>query len=52
MRGMDGKVALCTGAGLEGGLGHGILERLGKAGCRLIVSDLEAVMTHNGARVT
>ena len=49
MRGMDGKVALCTGAGLEGGLGHGILERLGKAGCRLIVSDLEAVMTHSGA---
>lgn len=50
MNGMDGKVALCTGAGLEGGLGHGILERLGKAGCRLIVSDLKAVMTHDGAR--
>ncbi len=25
MKGLEGKVALCSGAGREGGLGHGIL---------------------------
>jgi NAD(P)-dependent dehydrogenase (short-subunit alcohol dehydrogenase family) len=45
MRGLEDKVVLCTGAGREGGLGHGILDRLGAAGCRLVVSDLESIMT-------
>ncbi len=49
MKGLKGKVALCTGAGREGGLGHGILKRLGEAGCRLVVSDLDSVMTDGGA---
>ena len=49
MKGLDGKVALCTGAGRSGGLGHGILKRLGEAGCHLIVSDLDVVMTGEGA---
>ena len=44
MRGLEGKVALCTGAGRAGGLGHGILQRLGQAGCRLVVSDLDSVL--------
>lgn len=48
MRGLEGKVALCTGAGREGGLGHGILKRLGEAGCHLVVSDLDTVMTNEG----
>ena len=52
MRGLEGKVALCTGAGREGGLGHGILTRLGLAGCRLVVTDLESVMTPDNAVVT
>ena len=52
MRGLEGKVALCTGAGREGGLGHGILTRLGSAGCRLVVTDLESVMTPDNAVVT
>ena len=51
MRGLEGKVALCTGAGREGGLGHGILTRLGLAGCRLIVTD-ESLMTPDNALVT
>lgn len=50
MRGLEGKVALCTGAGLEGGLGHGILQRLGEAGCLLAVSDLDTVMTEGNTR--
>ena len=37
-------MALCTGAGRAGGLGHGILRRLGQAGCRLVVSDLDSVL--------
>lgn len=45
MKGLEGKVALCSGAGREGGLGHGILQRLGEAGCLLVVSDLETIMT-------
>jgi NAD(P)-dependent dehydrogenase (short-subunit alcohol dehydrogenase family) len=45
MKGLEGKVALCSGSGREGGLGHGILQRLGEAGCLLVVSDVEAVMT-------
>ena len=48
MKGLSGKVALCTGAGLVGGLGHGILTRLGEAGCKLAVSDLDSVMTDGG----
>ena len=49
MKGLEGKVALCTGAGRAGGLGHGILGRLGAAGCRLVVSDLAPVMTEQGS---
>lgn len=52
MRGLEGKVALCTGAGRDGGLGHGILARLGLAGCRLVVTDLEAVLENDNAVVT
>lgn len=48
MKGLNGKVALCTGAGREGGLGHGILKRLGEAGCQLVVSDLDSIMTGRG----
>ena len=44
MKGLLGKVAVCTGAGRAGGLGHGILLRLGEAGCRLVVSDLPGVL--------
>ena len=44
MRGLAGKVALCTGSGRPGGLGHGILTRLGDAGCRLVVTDLASVL--------
>ena len=50
MKGLHGKVALCTGSGLEGGLGHGILKRLGEAGCQLVVSDLDTIMTNGGTR--
>ena len=49
MKGLSGKVALCTGSGRPGGLGHGILARLGAAGCRLVVSDLDAVLTAEGS---
>ena len=44
MKGLSGKVALCTGSGRPGGLGHGILARLGDAGCRLVVTDLASVL--------
>jgi meso-butanediol dehydrogenase/(S,S)-butanediol dehydrogenase/diacetyl reductase len=50
MKGLHGKVALCTGSGLEGGLGHGILKRLGEAGCQLVVTDLDTIMTNGGTR--
>jgi meso-butanediol dehydrogenase/(S,S)-butanediol dehydrogenase/diacetyl reductase len=40
MYGLDGKVALCTGAGRRDGLGAGILRRLAAEGCRVVVTDL------------
>jgi meso-butanediol dehydrogenase/(S,S)-butanediol dehydrogenase/diacetyl reductase len=50
MNGLLGKVALCTGSGRAGGLGFGILDRLGQEGCRLVVTDLgNALMTDDGS---
>jgi NAD(P)-dependent dehydrogenase (short-subunit alcohol dehydrogenase family) len=40
MRGLNGKVAVCTGAGRTDGLGAGILHRLAAEGCKVVVSDL------------
>jgi meso-butanediol dehydrogenase/(S,S)-butanediol dehydrogenase/diacetyl reductase len=37
---LDGKVALCTGAGRRDGLGAAILRRLAAEGCRVVVTDL------------
>ena len=44
MNGLAGKVALCTGSGRAGGLGFGILDRLGQEGCKLVVTDLPNVL--------
>ncbi len=49
MKSLAGKVALCTGSGRLGGLGHGMLRRLGDAGCRLVVSDLASVLNEGEA---
>ncbi len=40
MKGLAGKVAICTGSGRREGLGEGILKRLGAEGCRVVVTDL------------
>jgi meso-butanediol dehydrogenase/(S,S)-butanediol dehydrogenase/diacetyl reductase len=40
MRGLEGKVAVCTGSGRREGLGEGILKRLAAEGCRVVVTDL------------
>jgi NAD(P)-dependent dehydrogenase (short-subunit alcohol dehydrogenase family) len=40
MNGLDGKVAICTGSGRHHGLGQGILKRLAREGCRVVVSDI------------
>jgi len=40
MRRLEGKVALCTGAGRHQGLGEAILQRLAAEGCRVVVTDL------------
>ncbi len=40
MRGLAGKVAVCTGSGRRQGLGEGILQRLAAEGCRVVVTDL------------
>lgn len=40
MRGLAGKVVICTGSGRPGGLGEGILRRFAEEGCRLVVTDL------------
>jgi meso-butanediol dehydrogenase/(S,S)-butanediol dehydrogenase/diacetyl reductase len=37
---LDGKVALCTGAGRRDGLGAAILTRLAAEGCRVVVTDI------------
>jgi meso-butanediol dehydrogenase/(S,S)-butanediol dehydrogenase/diacetyl reductase len=40
MRGLKGKVAVCTGSGRLNGLGAAILRRLAAEGCAVVVSDL------------
>jgi meso-butanediol dehydrogenase/(S,S)-butanediol dehydrogenase/diacetyl reductase len=39
-RPLEGKVALCTGAGRRGGLGEAILHHLAAAGCKVAVTDV------------
>ena len=46
MTGLDGKVAICTGSGRHKGLGQGILHRLAKEGCRVVVSDIGESKQH------
>ena len=36
---LEGKVALCTGAGRRGGLGEAIVKTLAAEGCKVVVSD-------------
>jgi NAD(P)-dependent dehydrogenase (short-subunit alcohol dehydrogenase family) len=40
MKRLQGKVAICTGAGRRNGLGFAILERLAQEGCHVVVSDI------------
>lgn len=40
MNGLEGKVAVCTGAGRRDGLGEGILKRLAAEGCKVAVTDI------------
>lgn len=40
MSALDGKVAICTGSGRQGGLGLGILKRLAEDGAKVVVTDL------------
>ena len=40
MKGLKGKVAICTGSGRKKGLGAEILRRLAREGCKLVVTDL------------
>lgn len=40
MYGLDGKVAIVTGAGRSGGLGEGMALRLSAEGCRVVIADL------------
>ncbi|MEQ8263726.1 SDR family NAD(P)-dependent oxidoreductase [Pseudohaliea sp.] len=40
MKGLAGKVVVCTGSGRSGGLGEGILQRFAEERCRLVVTDL------------
>jgi meso-butanediol dehydrogenase/(S,S)-butanediol dehydrogenase/diacetyl reductase len=47
MNGLAGKVALCTGSGRAGGLGFGILDRLGQEGCKLVVTDLAPALAES-----
>lgn len=42
MKGLAGKVAICTGSGRQAGLGAAILQRLAAEGCAVVVSDLGA----------
>lgn len=48
MAGLSGKVAICTGSGRRNGLGQGILRRLAKDGCRVVVSDIGQSKHHLG----
>jgi NAD(P)-dependent dehydrogenase (short-subunit alcohol dehydrogenase family) len=55
MYGLQGKVALCTGAGRRDGLGAAILRRLAAEGCRVVVTDLgtpQALMQANSIGTT
>lgn len=55
MYGLQGKVALCTGAGRRDGLGAAILRRLAAEGCRVVVTDLgmpQALMQANNIGTT
>lgn len=45
---LSGKVAICTGAGRHNGLGQGILHRLAREGCRVVVSDIGGSKHHLG----
>lgn len=49
MKGLAGKVVVCTGSGRRGGLGEGILKRFAEEGCRLVVTDLGVADTGLGA---
>lgn len=40
MYGLEGKVAIVTGAGRRNGLGEGMAHRLSAEGCRVVVADL------------
>lgn len=40
MYGLDGKVAIVTGAGRHGGLGKAMATRLGQEGCKVVIADL------------
>ena len=40
MYGLEGRVAIVTGAGRHGGLGEGIARRLGQEGCLVVLADL------------
>jgi meso-butanediol dehydrogenase/(S,S)-butanediol dehydrogenase/diacetyl reductase len=49
MRGLQGKVAICTGSGRRNGLGAAILRRLAAEGCAVVVSDLGTPDRHLAA---
>lgn len=49
MKGLAGKVVICTGSGRRGGLGEGILMRFADEGCKLVVTDLGQTDTGLGA---
>lgn len=49
MKGLAGKVAICTGSGRQAGLGAAILQRLAAEGCAVVVSDLGAPDNFLGA---
>ena len=40
MYGLDGKIAIVTGAGRHGGLGKAMAKRLGDEGCSIVLADL------------
>lgn len=40
MYGLEGKVAIVTGAGRHGGLGKAMAERLAQEGCNVVIADL------------
>ena len=40
MYGLDGKVAIVTGSGRQGGLGKAMAKRLAEEGCKVVIADL------------